>query len=99
MIYAYLVAAGRVQGVFFRKYVCEISRKLFVNGRIWNEKDGTVRIQCECKSDYHLSEFIHEIKHSKPSEEYLGIRIDKLEIIEKKTISKPTFSSFEIVYH
>lgn len=42
---------GRVQGVGFRATVCELGRVHGVAGRVWNEPDGSVRLDAEGPAD------------------------------------------------
>ncbi len=96
MLLASLSLSGRVQGVFCRKFIQELAQRLSISGKARNEKDGTVRIDCECRDESHFEGFIREIKSGGRGEIYSGIRIDKIEILEKRHTGNPRFTSFEI---
>jgi acylphosphatase len=41
------LAAGLVQGVFFRRFVCDEARTLGLTGMVWNRRDGRVEVIAE----------------------------------------------------
>ncbi len=46
-----IIVAGRVQGVGFRFFTCEIARKLGVCGTVTNLPNGQVRITAAAEAD------------------------------------------------
>ena len=98
MISASLRLFGKVEGVFCRKYVRELAGRMGIRGRVFNEKDGSVRIECECEGEKELQEFLRELKDGGKEGLFSGIRINNVEVEKKEEIKKGTFTSFEISY-
>jgi len=94
MLHVKLIASGRVQGVGFRDFVCRIASSLELVGYAKNLPDGTVEIVAEGEETkiYELKKRVSGIRLA------LGIQVNKIEIAEKKTISKQSFASFGVAY-
>ena len=92
MIYARLLLSGRVQGVGCRSLVNSIARDLGVNGTVKNLPDGSVEVVCECEEDI-FKEFADRVKKGN-----FLVRVDAMDIKEKRTIAKPECNSFRIEY-
>jgi acylphosphatase len=71
---AHLVATiyGRVQGVFFRAFVVNISKKLGLTGYVRNLPDGTVEVKAEGDKQ-RLEELVVQLNLGPP-----GSRVDKV---------------------
>lgn len=83
-----VLASGRVQGVFYRKFVKENALELGVKGFVQNLEDGRVKAVCVCKK--LVLEKLVEKMHTGPM-------LAKVENIQTKEISlKEKFEGFEI---
>lgn len=59
---------GKVQGVFFRKFVKEKAMELGLTGWVRNKNDGTVEIEIEGE-EKKLKDFVKQCKKGSPSSE------------------------------
>ncbi len=86
----HLIIHGRVQGVFFRRFVKEQGTVLGVTGFVRNKNDGTVEVVAE-GNDEALNQMIEKCRHGPAA-----ARVDK---IEKKEDERYTgeWNSFERV--
>lgn len=58
-----MIASGQVQGVGFRWSVQYLATTIGdIQGRVWNNDDGTVTILAQSNQAEKLSHFIHEIR-------------------------------------
>ncbi|MGT2666832.1 acylphosphatase [Streptococcus rifensis] len=58
-----MTASGRVQGVGFRWGVLSLALEIGdINGRVWNNDDGTVTILAQSDHPEKISQFIHDIR-------------------------------------
>lgn len=80
---------GRVQGVFYRKFVQQHARFLGLNGFVKNKFDGSVYIEVEGKKEI-INEFIRLLKKGPDV-----ARIDDI-LIEENTLLH--FVGFDIKY-
>jgi len=96
MIFAHIIANGRVQGVFFRAAVKEIAKKMGVNGYARNlpERDK-VEIVCECADEKQLDEFTRAINIREED----GIFVKEVKITSKKKIDIGNYTDFDIRYY
>ena len=87
--YKFLVS-GKVQGVWYRKYVSENAKKHGFRGYIKNLPDGRVEAVANIENDDRLKEFIKILKEGSP--------FSIVENIEIKEIPNIKFNDFEIRY-
>ena len=87
--YRFLVS-GKVQGVWYRKYVSENAKKHGFKGYIKNLPDGRVEAVANIESDERLKEFIEILKEGSP--------YSIVENIKYKEIPFEEFDNFEIRY-
>ncbi len=82
---------GRVQGVFYRKFVSQTMMKNQYKGYIQNLSDGTVEVVAEVFDD-DFDTFLQILKK--------GSLLSSIENIEYQVISEATFTAdgFEIRY-
>ncbi|MDR4511555.1 MAG: acylphosphatase [Nitrososphaeraceae archaeon] len=86
----HLVVSGKVQGVYFRKHLQEISTENNVTGWVRNLKNGDVESILEgLKSDVDK---VVEWCHKGPQDS----RVDKVEILYERFIGE--YTDFKIVY-
>lgn len=83
-----VVIKGRVQGVFFRRFIYENAIKLDLNGYVRNINDDIEAIFSG--SDSSVEKML-EICRKGPS----GSKIDKIEV---KELKEERFDEFEIIY-
>ncbi len=89
-IRVYLLISGKVQGVYFRQNLKQISKRYNINGWVKNLENGKVEAILE-GDEKHIKEVI-EWCHVGPS----GARVDNVEI--KFEEYKGEFNSFTIKY-
>jgi len=94
MFHARFIASGRVQGVGFRDFTCKIGENCKLVGYAKNLPNGTVEIVAEGE-DERLAEFSHRLSCIKTQR---GIRVEKLDEVEKRKISARSFASFGVEY-
>lgn len=96
MIFARIIAIGRVQGVFYRAFARDTARQMGIAGYARNLPDGDkVEIVCECKDEKQLGEFIKALD----VREDMGIYVREIRIAEKKKINIGSYTGFEIRYY
>jgi acylphosphatase len=89
MTYRFLVS-GRVQGVWYRKFVSENAKKKGFKGYVRNLPDGRVEVVANIENEERLKEFIEILKEGSP--------YSVVENIEYEQIPDLEFSDFEIRY-
>ena len=89
MTYKFLVS-GKVQGVWYRKFVSERANKKGFKGYVRNLDDGKVEAVSNIENNEKLNEFIEILKEGSPYSVVENINI--YEIPEVK------FNTFEIKY-
>lgn len=89
MTYRFLVS-GRVQGVWYRKFVSENAKKNGFRGYVKNLSDGRVEAVANIENEERLKEFIEILKEGSP--------YSVVENIEYEQIPDLEFSDFEIRY-
>ncbi len=82
---------GKVQGVFFRKFVSQAMMKKQYKGYIQNLDDGTVEVVAEVFDD-DFDTFMHILKEGSPSSVVEDIRYEIIDDAEFTT------DGFEIRY-
>ena len=87
--YKFLIS-GRVQGVWYRKFVSENAKKRGFRGYIRNLPDGRVEAVANIENEDRLKEFIEILKEGSP--------FSVVENIEYKEIENQNFNDFEIRY-
>jgi len=88
-VYRFIVS-GKVQGVWYRKFVSENARKAGFKGYVKNLPDLTVEAVAEIENEERLKEFIDILKKGSPYSEVKDIKIEKIEDIK--------LNDFEIRY-
>jgi acylphosphatase len=89
MTYRFLVS-GRVQGVWYRKFISENAKKNGFRGYVKNLPDGRVEAVANIENEKRLKEFIEILKEGSP--------YSVVENIEYEQIPDVEFSDFEIRY-
>jgi len=79
---------GRVQGVFFRRFIFDNAIRLDLNGYVRNINDDVEAIFSG--SDFNVEKML-EICRKGPS----GSKVDKIEV---KELKEERFDEFEIIY-
>ncbi len=82
-----LTIRGRVQGVFFRKYVKEVADEFGISGFVQNLPDGSV--YCEAQGEKNKIEFFMDHCSEGPI-------MAKVTSVEVETKDPLTFKGFEI---
>ncbi len=85
--YKFLIS-GRVQGVWYRKFVSDNAKKHGFIGYVRNLPDGIVEAVANIENDDRLKEFIEFLKEGSPYSEVKNIKYFEIEPIE--------FRDFEI---
>ncbi len=89
MTYKFIVS-GKVQGVWYRKFVSENAKKAGFKGYVKNLDNGDVEAVANIENDEKLNEFIEILKEGSPYSEVSNIKYEK--IIDQD------FKNFEIRY-
>lgn len=85
-----MIASGRVQGVGFRWAVQFLALEIGnINGRVWNNEDGTVTILAQSDDADKLSQFIHEVRKG-PS------RMSKVTYLDVNLANFEDFTDFRV---
>ena len=84
------LVSGKVQGVWYRKFVSERARARGFKGYIKNLPDGKVEAVANIENEDKLKEFINILKKGSP--------YSKVENIEYREIPYEEFDDFEIRY-
>jgi acylphosphatase len=87
--YRFLVS-GKVQGVWYRKFVSENAKKAGFKGYVRNLPDGRVEAVANIENEDRLNEFIEILKKGSPYSVVEGIEIEEIPFVE--------FKDFEIRY-
>ena len=87
--YKFLIS-GRVQGVWYRKFVSENAKKAGFKGYVKNLPDGRVETVANIENEKKLKEFIKILKEGSP--------LSIVENIEYMEIPYEEFNDFEIRY-
>ncbi len=87
--YRFLVS-GKVQGVWYRKFVSENAQKHNFKGFVRNLPDGRVEAVANIESPERLEEFLEILKEGSP--------LSIVEKIEYEEIPFEEFNNFEIRY-
>ncbi|ACM92567.1 acylphosphatase [Nautilia profundicola AmH] len=88
-VYRFIIS-GKVQGVWYRKFVSENAKKAGFKGYVRNLPDTRVEAVAEIENDERLKEFIEILKKGSPYSEVKDIEIEQIEDIK--------FNDFEIRY-
>ena len=81
------IISGKVQGVWYRKTVCENAQKKGFSGYVKNLEDGTVEVGAVLKDD-DFAYFIEILENGS-----IGSRVDNIEQYE---CNEELFGEFEI---
>lgn len=84
------IVKGRVQGVYYRKTVCENCVLVNFNGYVKNLPDGSVEACITCSDDLQLKQFKKILKK--------GSMASKVESIEKFDCDEIFQNGFEVRY-
>lgn len=84
-----ILVAGRVQGVFFRKYTRDTALKYGLTGFVKNQNDGSVYIEVS-GSEAAIAEFEKWCHKGSPG--------SKVEQVKSQQIPEKQFSGFDIRY-
>ncbi|WP_457607811.1 acylphosphatase [Nitratifractor sp.] len=86
-----LIVSGKVQGVFYRKFVSQKLRALGIQGYVRNLPDGRVEVVVRA-TDEELERILEILKEGSPLSEVEGITVERLD--EDELI----YDGFEIRY-
>jgi acylphosphatase len=89
MTYRFIVK-GKVQGVWYRRFVSENAKKAGFKGYVRNLPDMSVEAVANIKNEERLKEFIEILKKGSPYSEVKDISIEEINDTE--------FNDFEIRY-
>jgi len=89
MTYRFIVK-GKVQGVWYRRFVSENAKKAAFKGYVRNLPDMSVEAVANIKNEEKLKEFIEILKKGSPYSEVKDILVEEINDTE--------FSDFEIRY-
>ncbi len=89
MTYKFLIS-GKVQGVWYRKYVCENARKHGFKGYVKNLPNLNVEAVANIENESKLKEFIEILKKGSPYSDVKNVKITKIKPMQ--------FNDFEIRY-
>ena len=89
MTYKFLIS-GKVQGVWYRKFVSENAKKEGFKGYVKNLPDGRVEAVTNIENENELNKFIEILKEGSPYSEVKDIDVLKIE--------DKNFSDFRIRY-
>lgn len=84
-----LIISGRVQHVFYRKFVFEVAQKLDYVGYVKNLANQSVEVVVNAQFEEDLEFFISKL--------YEGSLFSHVEHIDCKCIDTLTFNSFEVI--
>jgi acylphosphatase len=87
MTYRFLVS-GKVQGVWYRKFVSENAKRAGFKGYVKNLPDGRVEAVANIENEERLKEFLEILKEGSP--------YSIVEKIEYEKIDDKNFNDFEI---
>ncbi|AZV46632.1 acylphosphatase [Nautilia sp. PV-1] len=89
MTYRFIVS-GRVQGVWYRKFIQQNAKKAGFKGYVKNLPDGTVEAVADIENEEKLKEFLNILKEGSPYSEVKDIEVEPLQ--------DQNFDDFEIRY-
>ena len=89
MTYKFLIS-GKVQGVWYRKFVSENAKKAGFKGYVKNLPDMRVEAVAEIENEKRLKEFLEILKKGSPYSEVKNIEFEQIEDMK--------FDGFEIRY-
>ena len=89
MTYRFLIS-GKVQGVWYRKFVSENAKKAGFKGYVMNLPDMRVEAVAEIENEERLKEFLEILKKGSPYSEVKNIEFEQIEDMK--------FDGFEIRY-
>jgi len=81
---------GKVQGVWYRKFVSENAKKAHFKGYVKNLPDGRVEAVANIENENRLNEFIEILKKGSPYSVVESIEVEEIPFVE--------FKDFEIRY-
>ena len=89
MTYKFLIS-GRVQGIWYRKYVSENAKKAGFKGYVKNLSDGRVEAVANIENEKEFEKFLEILKKGSP--------FSIVEKIEFQEVEPMKFNDFEIRY-
>ena len=90
MVYKFIVS-GKVQGVWYRKYVSENAKKAGFKGYVKNLTDGNVEAVAVIENEEELNRFLEILKEGSPFS-----KVEKIDIIPLE--NELVFNEFSIKY-
>ncbi|PCS01249.1 acylphosphatase [Lactococcus fujiensis JCM 16395] len=89
-----MIVSGRVQGVGFRYFVISVASQVGqINGRVWNNDDGTVGIFAQSESSEKLQEFTWLVRQGPKRSPFA-----KVTYLESTPAAFKDFSDFSVSY-
>ncbi|MCU9534217.1 acylphosphatase [Streptococcus sp. CSL10205-OR2] len=86
-----LLVSGRVQGVGFRYSIARLASQIGdINGRVWNNKDGTVEILAQSTNHRKLDDFIIAVRKT-------PFRFAKVTYVDVTSDNSEEFQDFQIL--
>jgi acylphosphatase len=83
-----VTVTGRVQGVGYRMFAAQKAKGLELMGRVWNEADGSVRLEVQGKMNL-VQRYIHELSR--------GPFLSNVEAVETANGTFDDYSDFRIL--
>lgn len=93
MLHIRLLAHGNVQGVGFRNFACRTGSHLGIVGFAKNLPDHSVEIVAEGQKE-KVEDFCRRMDIQQP----FGIKVSRLDVIERKNIQSSSYASFSISF-
>ena len=95
VIQALYNASGRVQGVNYRYFVQVQAQLHNITGYAKNLEDGSVEVAAEAESEEKLASFAKSINAKSRVEDFVGMHVEELELVEKKDVERRAFKGFQ----
>lgn len=94
VLFVRMKVMGKVQGVFYRAFVRTNALELGIRGTVKNMRDGSVEIVCEAKDELHFQQFAEAVTYNNRA----GIKVENVDILERKRSDDFSFHDFRIIY-
>lgn len=83
------IVSGRVQGVGFRWGTMALAKEIGINGRVWNNDDGTVEILAQSDSASKLIIFEQKLRKG-------PTQFARVDYLDKTTANFDDFNDFQM---
>lgn len=92
MVRVHIRITGRVQGVFFRRFVSDKAHQHHIYGQVWNTSDNAVEATLEGEAT-DIDHLIELCKQGPPAS-----CVENVDIKKKEIIQNYLFDSFKILH-